>query len=281
MGKYCCLSSPVPIYLANSHPSSAFLVREAGIGESVCQSFLYSSYGKTVTACTHTQTHMHTRNPLRETSQLEQNGKQNWPSIKEKEMKELCLVLTNAEYDCLIQDRCAVNQQMQSRTMPEAPVEVEGFSQGHTLERENEDSSFPSRPWKEPGRRSPDKVTGIRELRRGMTRMQALYQLSMATVRLHHHYPRTSACNSKHLCLVTNIRGSWAFLLVQVGVIWAYSCVCGQLMGPLGPSDLDDLSWVAQVCSTCSIRLACVCSCQLSWVPREETEACKASEVYT
>lgn len=109
-----------------------------------------------------------------------------------------------------------------------------------------------------PGR-SPDKVIGIRELSWTWPECQTLHQLSVATVMMNSYYPRTSVCNNKHLFWVTNLRASWAFLLVWARLIWAYSCICGQLAGQLGTGQLWMTSaGLTQLCSTWSLMLCWV-----------------------
>lgn len=135
---------------------------------------------------------------------------------------------------------------------------------------QNEDNSFP-REQASVGAKQGEVLTELLESEspaEAWPECQALYQLSMATIMLHNHHPRTSAYKNKHLFLVTNSWASWAFLLVWTRVIWAYSCVCVQLMGHMGISWswMTLVGWLMSVSRvlSCHIRLACVCSCQLS-----------------
>ena len=61
-----------------------------------------------------------------------------------------------------------------------------------------------------------------------------LHQLSLAKVMLSSYHPRTSICSNKHSFLVTDSRHSWAFLLLWAQLLWAYTCIRGQLVGQLG-----------------------------------------------
>lgn len=49
-------------------------------------------------------------------------------------MRKPCLVLTNTEYDCPIQNDCALNPQLHSRAVSRAPRAVGGFQSGRNLE---------------------------------------------------------------------------------------------------------------------------------------------------
>lgn len=119
------LPSSLFILLIHTPPLHLFFLEKQRLANQ-SQSFFYSSHGKTVTV--HTP-----KNPIKETSE----PKAGWEkklAKHERKVNETWLVLTNTEYDCPIQDSCAVNQQIHSRAMPRVSTTWEAFSQGHNLE---------------------------------------------------------------------------------------------------------------------------------------------------
>ncbi|KAI4562125.1 hypothetical protein MJG53_011465 [Ovis ammon polii x Ovis aries] len=87
------------VLLTHSSP----LLREVEISESVSVILVFISWQSS------DGMHIYTPKALREKPvSRKQGGKQHWPGIKEKAMRKPCLVLTSTEYDCPIQNDCAL-----------------------------------------------------------------------------------------------------------------------------------------------------------------------------
>lgn len=129
---------------------------------------------------THSHTYTHSQTSWEKKVIQQQNEKHNWPSIKEKEMTEWWLVLTNTECDCPRQDSCGISHQKLLSAVPGAAMEMGScmlgtYPQGAKMKTA---PSLESVSWWESGR------VGLKT----WSESQAMNPLSVVTIMLHYQH---------------------------------------------------------------------------------------------